>query len=73
VRTFEIAGAVSVTEFVTFNESKQAAENSQSKEEKDTICQVSNENGVGGGDVECINITCNQIVPGNGGGSGSGI
>lgn len=55
-RTFTISGSISVLEAVSFAESQNAAENSQSFEEKDTICVTNNLGGFGAS-PDCINVT----------------
>ena len=56
-RTFTISGAISDLERVYFAERERAAENSQSRSEKDTVCVTTNENGGLGAQPECIELT----------------
>ncbi|TNV77991.1 hypothetical protein FGO68_gene2834 [Halteria grandinella] len=55
-RTFTISGAISVLERVYFAERERAAENSQSRSEKDTVCVTTNDNGGLGAQPECIEL-----------------
>ena len=71
-RTFVISGAISVIETLEFSEESSAAENSQAREEKDTICVTNNQNGGLGSTPECINVTVCPPTGGNGGGVGLG-
>ncbi len=56
-RTFTIEGAISVLERVYYAERERAAEESQSKAEKDTVCVTSNQNGGLGASPQCVELT----------------
>lgn len=56
-RTFTIAGSINVYEQVYFAERENAAEESQSRSEKNTVCVTTNENGGLGAQPECIELT----------------
>lgn len=56
-RTFTIQGAISVLERVYFAERERAAENSESKSQKQSVCVTNNQNGGVGASPECINLS----------------
>ena len=69
-RSFQIMGSINVIETLTVREKKRAAENSTSIQEKDTICVLNNQAGLGA-NQQCVNVTVSTCPPNNGSGLGS--
>ena len=73
-RVFNIAGEIRVSESVEWAENSSASENSQSREEKNTVCVTNNQNGGLGAGQECITLeSCPPTLSSHGGDKGAGM